>query len=181
MITNDSTRYGALSKSLHWLMALLIIALLAVGWYMTSLPDDAPGRLRIINTHKAIGALVLLLALIRIVWIRMSPAPALPAVFSDKERKLTKALQGLLYLLMILMPVSGYVMSTAAGYPVHFFGLFDLPMLFGKSKALAGAMGEAHEFMAWTLAAIVLLHMAGAIKHRLLDRGGESDILRRML
>ena len=181
MLKNSSDSYGLVAKALHWLMALLILTLIAVGIYMADLPDGDPSRPGIYNLHKSFGVVALLLIAVRLAWLRISPAPALPAVFSGKERALVKALQGLLYLFMLLVPISGYVMSTAAGHPVNPFGLGELPALLGESKALGGFAHEAHEIMGYTILLVIALHVAGALKHRLKDKGGESDILKRML
>lgn len=181
MLKNSYDRYGALSKVLHWAMAVMIIALVVVGFYMTGLEKEDPNRINIYNLHKAVGALTLFLLILRVVWLRTSPAPELPSVFSKNERFLTQGVRSLLYLLMALVPVSGYVLSTAAGYPVHFFGLFDLPLLFEKNKALADFAHEAHEILGYAILVFVLLHAAGAIRHRLLNRGDEADVLQRML
>lgn len=181
MFKNNTENYGTFSKLLHWLMAILIVALLAVGFYMTGLDKEDPSRGQIYGLHKAFGALTLILVVIRVIWLRISPAPQLPAVFTAKEKRVVSSVKGVLYLLMFLMPISGYVMSTAGGRPTSFFGLFDLPMLIGENKALAGAAHEAHEILAFVIIAFIVLHMAGAIKHRLKDRNGPSDIMNRML
>jgi cytochrome b561 len=82
---------------------------------------------------------------------------------------------------MILVPLSGYIMSNAGGYPMNFFGMGELPALIGKSKALGEIAHEAHEIMGFAMLALIVLHVAGAMKHRMKDRNGESDILKRML
>lgn len=174
-------RYSVPSRILHWVSAVIIFLLIVVGWYMSGLPEDDPSRLSIYDTHKSLGVLAFLLFVARVAWLRVAPAPELPAVFDEKERRVIKGVQSLLYVLILLIPVSGYVMSTAAGYPVSFFGLFTLPALIGKSEAVAGLAHGAHAIMAYAALALVLVHMAGALKHRLLDKGGESDILARML
>jgi cytochrome b561 len=181
MLNNSAEKYGSLSKAIHWLTALLIIVLLGVGIYMADLPKEDPSRLQIFNLHKSFGVLVLMLAALRIVWLRISPAPILPAVFTAKEKKVVSSVKGVLYLLMFLVPFAGYLMSSAAGKAVSFFGLFDLPALVAESKSIAGFAHEAHELLAYAIIAFVALHMAGAIKHRLKDRNGPSDILNRML
>lgn len=181
MSSTTLERYNGISRALHWLSALVIFGLLGVGLYMTGLADDDPARGQIYGLHKSIGVLSLFLVIARLVWLRIAAAPALPSVFSSKEKAVMKGLQGLLYLLMLLVPVSGYVMSVSAGYAVSFFGLFELPMLLGESESRAGFASAAHEFMAYGIIAVVLLHIAGAMKHRLKDKGGESDVLRRML
>lgn len=180
MLGNTPERYGPLSRALHWLSALIIFALIGVGLYMTGLDKEDPSRLGIYNLHKAFGVLSVLLLVARIVWLRLSPAPALPAALTAPEQKVVTGVRALLYVLMVLVPMSGYVMSTAGGYPVSFFGLFQLPALIGESKALAEAAHEGHELLSYALLAFVLLHAAGALKHRL-KGNTEADLLKRML
>jgi cytochrome b561 len=182
---NSTTEYGLLSKGLHWLMALLILVLLGVGIYMADLPRDTQEQkeyaFQFISLHKSFGVLALLLVVARLLWLRLSPAPALPALFAPRERAMVKALQGILYLLMVLLPLSGYLMSNAGGYPINFFGLGELPALIGKSKEFGGIAHEAHELMGFAMLLLIVLHAAGAVKHRLKEKGGEGDILKRML
>lgn len=180
-LKNNASTYGLLSKLLHWSSAAILIALIAVGIYMAGLPDDAEGRGQLYGLHKSFGVLALLLIAVRLIWLRVTPAPALPGVFDAKEQRVVKGIQALLYATMVLVPVSGYLMSNAGGYPIHFFGLFELPALVEKSKALGGFVHEAHWIMGYAMAALVLLHMAGAIKHRLKAKGSEADILQRMI
>ena len=181
MLKNTTTEFGKISKALHWIMALIIFALLAIGLYMADLDEKDPSRNDLYNLHKSFGVTALILIMARLVWIKISPAPALPGVFNSKEKGIIKGAQGLLYVLMILIPVSGYVMSTAAGYPVPFFGLLDVPALLSKNKEIAEFAHEAHELLAYGIMFFILLHVAGVIKHRLKDKGGESDILKWML
>lgn len=182
---NSPSDYGLLSKALHWLMAVIILTLIGVGIYMADLPRDTEEQkqyaFQFYGLHKSFGVVALLLIIVRLAWIRLSPPPVLPAVFEPKEQKVVKLLQGLLYLLMIFVPLSGYIMSNAGGYPINFFGLGELPALIGKSKELGGIAHEAHEIMGFAMLALILLHVAGAVKHRIKDKGGESDILKRML
>jgi cytochrome b561 len=177
----SATRYSTPSRALHWISAILIIALVAVGLWMTGLADEDPSRRTVYNLHKSIGVLTLILLIARLLWLRLAPAPALPAAFSAKEKRLITGLQTLLYGLMLLVPFSGYLMSTAKGYPVPFFGLFNLPALIGKSETVAGFAHAMHELSGYLILAIVLVHAAGAIKHRLGDRDGPTDVLARML
>ncbi|MCW8828217.1 MAG: cytochrome b [Gammaproteobacteria bacterium] len=185
MIKNSATEYGSMAKTLHWLMAAIILTLIFVGIYMAGLPKDTAEEkqyaFQFYDLHKAFGVVALLLIVLRLIWLRVSPAPKLPAAFAPKERIMVKALQGLLYLLMIIMPVSGYLMSNAGGHPISFFGLFEMPVVVGESEALGEFVHEVHEYGGWVILLIIVLHMAGAIKHRLKDKGGESDILKRML
>lgn len=180
MLGNNADRYDLLSRAIHWFSALLVFAQIGVGSYMTELAKTDPSRLSIYNTHKAFGILVLLLLVIRLVWLHISPAPTLPAVLSATEKKLFKVVKVGLYLLLFLVPLAGYTMSVAGGHPVSFFGLFTLPALFAKSKALAGFAHAVHGPLAYLLLALVALHLAGTIKHRL-KGNAEADLLKRML
>ncbi len=185
MLKNSATEYGSMAKTLHWLMAAIILTLIGVGIYMADLPKETAEQkqyaFQLYDLHKSFGVLALVLIIVRLAWLAVSPAPALPASFEPKEKAVVKALQGLLYLLMIILPVSGYLMSNAGGHPIHFFGLFEMPAIVGESKSVGGFTHEVHEIGGWTILVIIVLHMAGVIKHRLKDKGGEKDILKRML
>ncbi|MDA8095923.1 MAG: cytochrome b [Betaproteobacteria bacterium] len=178
---NTAIRYGAISRILHWLMALMIVVLVLLGMYMTDLPKADPARAQIIALHKAFGALVLLAWVLRLAWLRISPAPRLPGAFSKQERRLIKGLQGILYALMFLAPAAGYTLSVASGHPVSVFGVFDLPSLFGVNHTLAHLARTLHAPLAYALLGVAALHALGAITHRLKDRGGATDVLPRML
>ena len=175
-------KYNLLSRVLHWLIALLIFALFAVGLYMTGLADDDPARGNIYALHKATGFMVLWLVVLRIVWTAvLTRAPAPPTELPARDVKIQKAVIGILYLLIIIVPLSGFLMSTFFGYPVNFYGLFEVPLIFDKNKELAEVFEEIHEVGVWVLMAFVTLHMLGAIKHRLADPNGPTDVLKRML
>lgn len=180
MLKNTENHYGLVSKSLHWLMAALIFMLIAVGLYMTSLAQDDPSRTSIYFMHKSFGVLAMLLALARLAWLAISPAPRPLAGLEPRDLLIAKGVQGLLYALMLAIPFSGYAISTFAGYPVSLFGLFDMPVLFGKNPELKDLAAKAHELLAWSILAMVALHVLGAIKHRLAGKA-ETDVLSRML
>jgi cytochrome b561 len=185
MLKNSATEYGLFSKTLHWLMAAIILTLIFVGIYMAGLPKESAAEkqyaFQFYDLHKSFGVVALGLIILRLVWMRVSRAPELPSAFAPKERVVVKALQGLLYLLMIVVPLSGYLMSNAGGHPIHFFGLFEMPALVSENEAIGDLTHEAHEILGWAILVLIALHLAGAVKHRLKDRGGETDILKRML
>lgn len=181
MLKNTAEEYGSFTKALHWLMAALIAALVIVGLYMGELDREDPMRRELYGLHKSLGVLAMLLIIVRLAWLRSSPAPALPAVFTKNESRLVSTIKTVLYVLMLLMPISGYLMSVAGGRPVSFFGLFDLPSLMGKSEGMHEFFEGAHSIMGYLIIITVLVHIAGAVKHRVKDKNGESDILKRML
>ncbi|MBI5041355.1 MAG: cytochrome b [Gammaproteobacteria bacterium] len=176
----STERYTAFARALHWLMALMILGLIAVGIYMSDLPDDAPNRLQIYTLHKTFGVLALFLIFVRIAWNLINKPPALPALLKPWEVKLTLLVKASLYLLMIATPMAGYALSNFADKSILLFGVFEMPVLFAPSEEGKDIAGELHEILAFTMLGLVALHVAGAIKHRLFDRP-EADVLKRML
>lgn len=185
MIRNTATEYGSFIKVIHWLMAAIILTLILVGIYMADLPkvtdEEKQFAMTFYGMHKSFGVVIMLLVIMRLIWLLVNPNPPLPAVFEDKERLLVEGLKKLLYLMMFLMPISGYLMSNAGGHPIMFFGLFELPALIGEDKAIGGVIKAMHMLGGWAMLLVVLVHLAGALKHRLLEKGSEKDILQRML
>jgi cytochrome b561 len=180
MLVNTEQQYGLISKLLHWGSALLVIGLIAVGFYMEGLADEDPSKGSIYFAHKAAGTAVLVILVLRIVWLRISKAPAVPSAFNAKEKGIMTGIKHSLYLLMLLVPVSGITMSLFFGSPVPFLGLIEIPGL-EKNMAIAGFAHSAHGILAWIITALVVLHAVAAFKHRLLERGTERDVLSRML
>jgi cytochrome b561 len=181
MLTNSAERYGLVSRLLHWLMALLILTMIGVGAYMSDLDKEDPLRAQLYTLHKEIGVTLLALAVIRILWILASRPPVLPAALQRWEVILAKSTTGLLYLLMLATPIAGYLMTNTGGKPISYFGLYDLPVLMGENHDLHEFLEEVHAFLAFSILALVGLHVAGAIKHRLIDKDPEADVLKRML
>lgn len=172
-------QYGKLAKWLHWGMALMLLVLILVGSYMTGLDKSDPSRFQMMAMHKSFGVLFMQLAVFRVIWRRISTPPQLPKVLTGWERFLSRAITAALYLLMLAIPFSGFAMTNFAGFPVSFFGVIELPQLFEKNLALAGLAKQAHVALVYTLLVALLLHIAGALKHRFLDVP-EADVLPRM-
>jgi cytochrome b561 len=181
MLSNTVDRYGLVSRFLHWAMALLILVMIGIGAYMTELAREDPLRAQLYSMHKAVGVTILGLAIIRILWILVSRPPVMPAALQRWEVVLAKSTVGLLYLLMLATPVAGYLMSNTGGKPVSYFGLFELPVLMGENHDLHEALEEVHGILAFTILALVVLHVAGALKHRFMDKDPDADVLKRML
>lgn len=176
-----NARYHPVAILLHWLMAFLIIGLLAMGFYMDDLPFS-PAKLKLINWHKWLGviaaALLLLRVLARVLW----RAPALPAAMAATmpawQHTAHVGTHFALYALMLAVPMSGMAYSSAAGFPVVLFGLWPLPSLVAPNPELAHTLKTVHESTALALAALVALHVAAALKHQFVDRDG---LMRRMM
>jgi cytochrome b561 len=163
-----STGYTRTAVALHWLIAGLIISAFALGWVMTELAIS-PLKVRMFNWHKWVGMTVLALAALRTLWRLTHPAPALLPM-PAWQRISAHALHGLLYAMMFALPLSGWAYSNATGYPIVYLGLWRLPDLVTKNKALAAQLVEVHETLGWVLLAIVVIHVAAALKHHLVDR-----------
>lgn len=172
--------YGAVSKWLHWGMALILVIMILVGSYMSGLDKTDPSRMELIGMHKSFGVIFMLFALFRLIWSRINHAPELPTVLAGWERVLSRTVTGLLYVLMLAIPFSGFAMTNYFGFPVSLFGVIELPVMFSKNPELAGIAKQVHGILVYALVTAVLLHVAGAVKHRFLDTP-EADVLPRML
>ena len=171
------THYTATAKLLHWLIALMIFGMLGFGFYMTGL-DLSPTKLELYSWHKWAGVTVFALVLVRLAWRIGHKPPALPAHMPAIERLAAHAGHHLLYVLMLAIPLSGWLMSSAKGFQTVWFGVLPLPDLLAKNPDLGDLLKEMHEALNWALFILVGLHIAGALKHHVIDR---DSTLRRML
>jgi len=173
-------KYNLGSRIIHWLMAILIIGELCLGIFMDEfLPDEASYRYTIYDIHKSIGVSIFLLLVLRIVIRLIAKTPQLPATMSVIEQRLAKLGHLTLYFLMIMVPVSGYLMSSFAGYPVKLFGAI-IPSIVAVNFDYAEIASEIHEACAYFLLAVIGVHILAVIKHRYFDKA-ENDVLKRMI
>ena len=170
-------RYNSVAKGLHWLMALLIIGLIPLGLYMHELPLS-PQKLQLYSWHKWAGVAVFVLLLVRVAWRLAFPPPLLPWHMSRLQQQAAHAGHLALYLLMLALPLSGWLMSSAKGVQTVWLGVLPLPDLIGKDKVLGAQLAELHELLSWTLVALLVAHIGAALKHHWIDR---DDVLTRML
>ncbi len=177
MLRNTRTRWGALSQFLHWLMAALIGVQIGLGLAGANLPLGM-SKLATLARHKSLGLTILALALIRLTWRALNPTPVLPGALKAYERRLALATHVALYALLIALPVTGWIMSSARGFPVSWFNLVQLPNLVRPDPALYHAMVLTHIVLASTLGLILILHFAAAIRHHFVLH---DEVLRRML
>jgi len=172
----DAHAYGAVAIALHWLLALAIVGAFSVGVYMHDLPFS-PQRLKFFNWHKWAGVTILALSALRLLWRLTHRAPPLPAQILDMmptwQRHAHHATHALLYGLFFAVPLSGWAYSSAAGFPIVWFGLLPLPDWVPVNKELADAvLKPLHQTFAFTLAALVVLHVVATLKHQFVDRDG---------
>jgi cytochrome b561 len=177
MSTPASSHYTRTAIALHWVGAALILANLAFGLYLAGLPLS-PAKLRYLPWHKWIGVTVLLLSAARLAWRLGHPAPELPPALTATEMRLARLSHVLLYVLFFASPLTGWLFSSAAGIKTVYLGLLPLPDLVPKDKALAAVLRAAHKWINYSMAAVIAVHVAAALKHHFHDR---DDVLRRML
>jgi cytochrome b561 len=167
--------------ALHWLLALAIVGMFVLGMYMTGLPFS-PQRLKLYNWHKWAGVTFLMLSVLRLVWRITHRPPALPTAIASAmpawQTRIYHATHHLLYLLFFAVPLIGWAYSSAAGFPIVWFGQIALPDLLPADKALAELIKPWHQFSALCLMALAGLHVAAALQHHWVDRDG---LLARML
>ncbi len=175
-LKNTSHTYGTLARALHWLTAALVLGLLCLGFYMAGLAFS-DGTFQLYTLHKSFGMLVLILSVIRLAWrCRTSPVLALSS-HTNLERCLAKSVHGLLYVSLLGMPFSGWLMTSAGNFPNHFFFLFLVSPIFPKNEAWFIIFQTFHEGFALLLLGLIGLHIAGALKHHLIEK---DNTLRRM-
>ncbi len=174
---NTTNRWGTLAQLFHWLIVLFIIAQFTLALLFGDLPNGAR-KLTLLSRHKSIGITILTLALLRVLWRWSNPTPALPGTLKPYERTLARVTHVLLYVLLLAVPLSGWTMSSARGFPVSWFGLFQLPDLVPKNKALYEILVTTHDVLAWSLGVVAIVHLLAALKHHFVLK---DDVLRRML
>lgn len=169
------SRYTRTAVVLHWVLAAMILGSLAFGLYMTSLPFS-PARLKYYNWHKWAGVLILTLSALRLLW-RLAHRPPADVAMPAWQRGAAHAVHAALYLLFFAVPLVGWAYSSAAGFPIVLFGVLPLPDFAPVDRELAEELKPWHGWLAYTLAALVALHVAGALKHQFVDR---DHLLERM-
>jgi cytochrome b561 len=167
MIMNQ--HFPLTSRILHWIMAVLILAMLFIGVAMVSSLSDYD---RLVSIHKPIGILILVLAALRLVNRLIFPPPPLPSSMPVPLRVAAEASHWLLYALMFAQPLVGWAMLSAAGYPIALIGAFHLPPIVPHDMALYAFLRPLHSVLAFALFATFLLHLAAALTHALIFRDG---------
>ena len=192
-----NTRYTKVAIVLHWLIALIIFGMLALGWYMSDLPKEAPklmmldlfdlhfhniqfaeptsARSYYFNLHKSFGVTLLALILFRVYWRVTHLPPALPVSMAAWQKKAAKASHHSLYLLMVLMPLSGVIMATYSKYGIKWFGI---PVIKGlDNEPMREIFKQAHEILAVLLLSVIVIHVLAALKHKFVDK---DEVMGRM-
>jgi len=177
LIKNTENHYGAMAILLHWGMALLIIGLLGEGLYMVNLPISLQ-KLKLFGWHKEYGVLVLILVCFRLGWRLTNSVPALPINLPKWQKIAARMAHWSFYVFMFAMPITGWLITSAAGLPVSFFGWITLPDLIVPNTDLRIFFTEIHQWLAYGLIAVICLHMGAAFKHHFINK---DNVLRGML
>jgi cytochrome b561 len=176
-IRNTPARWGHVAQFLHWLIVALIIVQVVLANIAEDLPLG-PKKIGVYAWHKSFGITILVLAVLRLAWRWANPTPLLPSTLKPYERVLAHVTHVGLYVLLFAQPLTGWMMTSARGFPVSWFGFLQLPDFVPKNHALYDAMKNIHDTLALALYAIVFLHVAAAVKHHFFLK---DDVLRRML
>jgi cytochrome b561 len=179
-IENTEDRYGAVAILLHWSMAFLMIGLAALGLYMVTLPDVGfnTKKIMLILYHKEIGLLVLVLLAPRLAWRITQVLPQLVAHLPDWQKIAARFVHLSFYALMFALPISGWLMSSAAAIPVSFFGLFTLPDFITRDDILFHRLIDIHKWFGYVLILFIFVHVGAALRHHFVFN---DDTLRKML
>jgi cytochrome b561 len=170
MTSNNPSRYHPVSIAFHWVLALAIISSFAMGVYMSDLPMS-PARLKLYNYHKWAGITILALSALRLLW-RLTHRPPADLPMPGWQARIAHATHFALYVLFFAVPLVGWAYSSAAGFPIVVFGVLPLPDFVSPDKALAEVLKATHRNLAFLMSFLVIGHIAGALKHQLIDRDG---------
>jgi cytochrome b561 len=176
-LRNTPDRFGAVAQAFHWLTLLLLIGSFTLAFSMTAMPLSLR-KLQFYSWHKWVGVTVFLVVILRLGWRLINAVPRQPAATPLWQRRLAGLTHAGLYTLLIVMPLTGWVMSSALNLPVMYLGLIHIPSPFGIDRALGEAMKNVHHALGLALLALICLHVLGALYHHLILR---DDVLRRML
>tara|TARA_R110002096_G_scaffold75662_5_gene178671 strand:+ start:1839 stop:2375 length:537 start_codon:yes stop_codon:yes gene_type:complete len=173
---NSATHWGLISRLLHWFMAIAIIFMFGLGVTMINM-RLSPMKLEMFMVHKSIGILLLGVVIIRVIWRLLNPAPRPSRDLSKVQRITATAAQLFMYVLMICIPISGWIINSAANFPLQWFGLFEVPPIAEPSLTTEEYAKTAHLVLVCMLGAVVFIHITAALHHHFIQK---NDVLKRM-
>lgn len=176
--SSGGSRYTTTAIVFHWIVAILAFTMIGLGLYMTDVPKGSPDRAFYFNLHKSIGVTTALLVIVRLWWRAKNPPPPLTASMPGWEIQASKISHALLYLCLIVMPLSGFAATQFTKYGVNYFGLFKIPPMGSENKVVYDVLQGIHGVTATLLIALVIIHVLAAFKHLLINR---DNVFQRML
>lgn len=177
MSWKNTERWSPVSQALHWLIVLMVLGLGAAGLVMTEM-RNSPDKIQLYLLHKSFGLTLLALVALRLAWRLYAGAPRPVAGTPRWQERIASLTHAALYVLLFAMPLSGWLFNSAAGFPLRWFGLFNLPSIADRSERLRDLAGDTHEWLFWTLVALALVHAAAAVWHHVFR---QDETLARML
>ena len=168
-LKNTRDQWGSVSKALHWLVVALVLAMAWLGLTMGDLPNG-PDKIATYALHKSIGITLLALVVLRLLWRLYAGAPDAIAGTSRLQERVATFVHWALYALLLAMPLSGWVLNSASGFPLQWFGLANLPAITGKDHDLHELAEDVHEWLFWAMVTLAVLHAAAAFQHHLFQR-----------
>jgi len=177
MLKNTENSYGTIAKLFHWIIAIAIISLITVGFIMSSM-DPSPDKYELYGMHKASGVMVLMLIILRLIWKFTNKAVLPPAGLPKILTLAAKAGHTTLYLFMLMMPISGVLMSRFGGHDINVFNMFVIPAVAEKNPQIAGFFHELHTIGIWAFIAVIVMHFGAALYHHFIRK---DNVLMRMI
>lgn len=177
MLKNTSNSFGTIAKTLHWVIALGILGMLAVGFIMVDM-EPSPSKWTLYSLHKSTGVLILLLVILRLTWRLQNTVPQLPTNLQLWHRQLAKLSPIILYILLFLMPLSGFTLSQAGGHPITVYGIFTLPNIVPKNLDYSTVASIIHKYGGFAFIGVLILHVGAALYHHFILK---NNLLKRMM
>ncbi len=168
-IRNTPEAYGLISKVLHWWIAVVIIGLIGVGWYMVRLSDEDVLYWRLLDLHEALGLSLFVLIPLKWVWMLFSPNPGWLPDLASWERLIATAVRWSFLAAMVMIPVSGFLFVATNGEAVKLYDLITIPNIGAVSKGTRDWLGDAHYYVSYGCAALIAIHVLAALKHHFID------------
>ncbi|PNS07438.1 cytochrome b [Solilutibacter silvestris] len=168
-LENTSDQWGGVSKTLHWLIVILIIVMGWLGLTMVDLPNS-PHKIATYALHKSIGLTIFALVIARLAWRLYAGAPAEVAGTPRWQHTLATLMHWALYALLLVTPLSGWIVNSAAGFPLQWFGMINLPALVARDHDLHERMANVHQYLFWTMVVLAVLHAGAALYHHFIQR-----------
>ncbi|MBS0350480.1 MAG: cytochrome b [Proteobacteria bacterium] len=177
MIKGNGYAYGWMMQLLHWILAVLIIGMLAIGLSFLFIPNG-PVKSQLIGLHKSVGMTILFLMIIRICWRAYDVQPPLPITVAPWEKIAARTVQAAFYLVLLIMPLSGWLLSSFGGHPVMVWNWFNAAVPVTKNPQISQNFFTIHAVFAWILIGLIVLHVGAALKHHFMEK---NNVLRRMI
>lgn len=168
-IRNTHDEFGSISKILHWLIAISMITLIAIGWYMTGLDDESVLYWRMLDLHEALGLSVFVLFLVKVAWMILSPNPSLLPELARWERFAARVVHTTFIVAIALISVTGFLFAASNGEAINLYDVIEIPDIGQLSKSVRATLSDVHMYMAYGCAALIVVHIAAALKHHFID------------